>query len=148
MPQSIKVINFNFVSYFCCNSFYKKGKRFFASTEMVINFIISIMLIVIHFSAKIKKKMLYSSSFDALKKCLVGVQKYIQVSQQSASFMNCLCLMSIDLNYVIVHQTALWPKLISFVLLHPYCDIIHSKKTLTLHNWVQLKLFSKYTAMQ
>ena len=31
------------------------------------------------FSAKIKKKMLYSSSFDALKKCLVGVQKYIQV---------------------------------------------------------------------
>ena len=31
-------------------------------------------------SAKIKKKMLYSSSFDALKKCLVGVQKYIQVS--------------------------------------------------------------------
>ena len=30
-------------------------------------------------SAKIKKKMLYSSSFDALKKCLVGVQKYIQV---------------------------------------------------------------------
>ena len=31
-------------------------------------------------SAKIKKKMLYSSSFDALKKCLVGVQKYIQVN--------------------------------------------------------------------
>ena len=31
-------------------------------------------------TAKIKKKMLYSSSFDALKKCLVGVQKYIQVS--------------------------------------------------------------------
>ena len=30
-------------------------------------------------TAKIKKKMLYSSSFDALKKCLVGVQKYIQV---------------------------------------------------------------------
>ena len=26
-----------------------------------------------------KEKMLYSSSFDALKKCLVGVQKYIQV---------------------------------------------------------------------
>ena len=82
MPQSIKVINFNFVSYFCCKCFYKKGKRFFASiiTQIVINFIIS-MLIVIHFSAKIKKKMLYSSSFDALKKCLVGVQKYIQVSQ-------------------------------------------------------------------
>ena len=34
-------------------------------------------------SAKIKKKMLYSSSFDALKKCLVGVQKYIQVSQNN-----------------------------------------------------------------
>ena len=31
-------------------------------------------------TAKIKKKMLYSSSFDALKKCLVGVQKYIQVN--------------------------------------------------------------------
>jgi hypothetical protein len=30
-------------------------------------------------SAKIKKKMLYSSSFDALKKCLVGIQKFIQV---------------------------------------------------------------------
>merc|ERR1712051_181387 len=29
-------------------------------------------------TARIKKKMLYSSSFDALKKCLVGVQKYIQ----------------------------------------------------------------------
>ena len=34
-------------------------------------------------TARIKKKMLYSSSFDALKKCLVGVQKYIQVSQMS-----------------------------------------------------------------
>ena len=32
-------------------------------------------------TAKIKKKMLYSSSFDALKKCLVGVQKYIQVME-------------------------------------------------------------------
>lgn len=30
-------------------------------------------------TAKVKKKMLYSSSFDALKKSLVGVQKYIQV---------------------------------------------------------------------
>ena len=30
-------------------------------------------------TAKIKKKMLYSSSFDALKKSLVGIQKYIQV---------------------------------------------------------------------
>ena len=31
-------------------------------------------------TARIKKKMLYSSSFDALKKALVGVHKYIQVS--------------------------------------------------------------------
>ena len=30
-------------------------------------------------TARIKKKMLYSSSFDALKKALVGVHKYIQV---------------------------------------------------------------------
>merc|ERR1712080_613600 len=34
-------------------------------------------------SAKIKKKMPYSSSFDALKKCLVGVQKYIQATDES-----------------------------------------------------------------
>jgi len=27
--------------------------------------------------------MLYSSSFDALKKCLVGVQKYIQATDES-----------------------------------------------------------------
>jgi cofilin len=32
-------------------------------------------------TARIKKKMLYSSSFDALKKCLVGVQKYIQAGR-------------------------------------------------------------------
>ena len=31
-------------------------------------------------TARIKKKMLYSSSFDALKKSLVGVHKYVQVS--------------------------------------------------------------------
>ena len=30
-------------------------------------------------SAKIKKKMLYASSFDNLKKALVGVHKFIQV---------------------------------------------------------------------
>lgn len=30
-------------------------------------------------TARIKRKMLYSSSFDALKKALVGVHKYIQV---------------------------------------------------------------------
>ena len=35
------------------------------------------------FSAKIKKKMLYSSSFDALKKSLVGVHKYIQATDSS-----------------------------------------------------------------
>jgi len=34
-------------------------------------------------SAKIKKKMLYSSSFDALKKSLVGVHKYIQATDLS-----------------------------------------------------------------
>lgn len=31
-------------------------------------------------TAKVKKKMLYSSSFDALKKSLVGVAKYIQAT--------------------------------------------------------------------
>jgi len=31
-------------------------------------------------TAKVKKKMLYSSSFDALKKSLVGVHKYIQAT--------------------------------------------------------------------
>ncbi|TRY71912.1 hypothetical protein TCAL_00177 [Tigriopus californicus] len=34
-------------------------------------------------TARIKKKMLYSSSFDALKKCLVGVQKYIQATDEA-----------------------------------------------------------------
>jgi len=34
-------------------------------------------------TAKIKKKMLYSSSFDALKKSLVGVQKYVQATDES-----------------------------------------------------------------
>ena len=34
-------------------------------------------------TAKVKKKMLYSSSFDALKKSLVGVQKYIQATDAS-----------------------------------------------------------------
>lgn len=32
---------------------------------------------------QVKKKMLYSSSFDALKKALVGVQKYIQATDLS-----------------------------------------------------------------
>ena len=32
-------------------------------------------------TAKIKKKMLYSSSFDALKSALDGIGKYIQVSR-------------------------------------------------------------------
>lgn len=34
-------------------------------------------------SFQVKKKMLYSSSFDALKKSLVGVQKYIQATDLS-----------------------------------------------------------------
>ncbi|KAG5889444.1 Cofilin/actin-depolymerizing factor-like protein [Gonioctena quinquepunctata] len=34
-------------------------------------------------TAHVKKKMLYSSSFDALKKSLVGVQKYIQATDLS-----------------------------------------------------------------
>jgi len=34
-------------------------------------------------TAKIKKKMLYSSSFDALKKPMVGVTKYIQATDAS-----------------------------------------------------------------
>merc|ERR1719166_590106 len=34
-------------------------------------------------TARIKKKMLYSSSFDALKKALVGVHKYIQATDAS-----------------------------------------------------------------
>lgn len=36
--------------------------------------------------AKVKKKMLYSSSFDALKKALVGVAKYIQVNNPRITF--------------------------------------------------------------
>lgn len=32
-------------------------------------------------SAKVKKKMLYSSSFEALKKALVGIQKTIQANE-------------------------------------------------------------------
>merc|ERR1712210_226901 len=34
-------------------------------------------------TARIKKKMLYSSSFDALKKSLVGVHKYVQATDAS-----------------------------------------------------------------
>merc|ERR1712045_478975 len=34
-------------------------------------------------TAKIKKKMLYSSSFDALKKSLVGVHKYVQATDSA-----------------------------------------------------------------
>jgi len=40
-------------------------------------------------SAKIKKKMLYSSSFDALKKCLV-VPKYIQATDESEASAECV----------------------------------------------------------
>jgi len=39
-------------------------------------------------TAKVKKKMLYSSSFDALKKSLVGVQKYIQATDASEAAMD------------------------------------------------------------
>jgi len=41
-------------------------------------------------TAKIKKKMLYSSSFDALKKCLVGVQKYIQATDEAEASAECV----------------------------------------------------------
>jgi len=34
-------------------------------------------------TAKVKKKMLYSSSHDALKRALVGVKKYIQATDES-----------------------------------------------------------------
>jgi len=34
-------------------------------------------------NAKVKKKMLYSSSFDALKRALVGIHKYIQATDIS-----------------------------------------------------------------
>merc|ERR1712037_263320 len=37
-----------------------------------------------------KKEMLYSSSFDALKKCLVGVQKYIQATDESEASRECV----------------------------------------------------------
>lgn len=46
----------------------------------------SLILIRFHISLsfqQVKKKMLYSSSFDALKKSLVGVQKYIQATDLS-----------------------------------------------------------------
>ena len=39
-------------------------------------------------TAKIKKKMLYSSSFDALKKSLVGVHKYVQVRKKLNRFLD------------------------------------------------------------
>jgi len=48
-------------------------------------------------TARIKKKMLYSSSFDALKKALVGVQKYFQVQK----------LLELTLIYVKFNKTML-----------------------------------------
>jgi len=36
-------------------------------------------------TANVKKKMLYSSSFEALKKSLVGIQTYIQATDESES---------------------------------------------------------------
>ena len=43
-------------------------------------------------TARIKKKMLYSSSFDALKKSLVGVHKYVQVSIKRCMSICCTLL--------------------------------------------------------
>ena len=50
-------------------------------------------------TARIKKKMLYSSSFDALKKSLVGVHKYVQVSIKRFSRYVVLVKLNITYNY-------------------------------------------------
>jgi len=44
-----------------------------------------------NFPPQVKKKMLYSSSFDALKKSLVGVQKYIQATDLSEASREANC---------------------------------------------------------
>lgn len=41
-------------------------------------------------TAKIKKKMIYSSSFDALKHALVGIGKYIQATDMSEAAPECI----------------------------------------------------------
>jgi len=60
-------------------------------------------------TAKVKKKMLYSSSFDALKKSLVGVQKYIQVRGLSIAKISfvCMCISVLQLLkcYIIANMT-------------------------------------------
>jgi len=69
-------------------------------------------------TAKVKKKMLYSSSFDALKKSLVGVQKYIQATDASEAAMDAVeeKLRATDRNWREI-------KIVSFVhLLSTYCS--------------------------
>ena len=53
-------------------------------------------------TARIKKKMLYSSSFDALKKSLVGVHKYVQVSIKRCS--RYVVLVKIEYNLQLCHS--------------------------------------------
>lgn len=53
-------------------------------------------------TAKIKKKMLYSSSFDALKSACEGIGKYIQVS-----FLNFRPWVIGSLNYYICYNALL-----------------------------------------
>jgi len=57
-------------------------------------------------TAKVKKKMLYSSSFDALKKALVGVQKYIQATDASEAAMEAVeeKLRATDRNWSMISQ--------------------------------------------
>ena len=57
-------------------------------------------------TARIKKKMLYSSSFDALKKCLVGVQKYIQVCKLLSQWGQNHYGVVLNINNVLTQNTA------------------------------------------
>ena len=57
-------------------------------------------------TARIKKKMLYSSSFDALKKCLVGVQKYIQVCKLFSQWGQNHYEVALNINNVLTQNTA------------------------------------------
>ena len=57
-------------------------------------------------TARIKKKMLYSSSFDALKKCLVGVQKYIQVCKLFSQWGQNHYEVVLNINNVLTQNTA------------------------------------------
>ena len=61
-------------------------------------------------SAKIKKKMLYSSSFDTLKRAFVGVHKVIQANDKS----ECEQVLSVMTADNILHSlhsfSALWRK--------------------------------------